>query len=101
MLRWTPRWILHRLSFGCRFFSGSPPASDCLPFSDRNLKRRLHALNAGLLSVRSRGFPESSEAIRVRLQGELHGDIPYRLFVYRAGERHHAVITDFERSVDT
>jgi hypothetical protein len=71
---------------------------DCLPFSDRNIRKRLHDLNAGLLSVRSRGFPEASEAIRCRLQGELHGDLPYRLFVYRIGERHHAVITDFEQS---
>ncbi len=69
---------------------------DALPFSDRAIGERLRKLGSGSVAVRCRGFPEPGDVIAARLQRYLRGDTPYRLFVYRSGERHHAVIAEFK-----
>jgi hypothetical protein len=69
---------------------------DSLPFSERAIAARLRQLDCGEITVRCRGFPEPGHVVAARLQTKLGGDVPHRLFIYRSGERHHAVISDFD-----
>jgi len=69
---------------------------EALPYSDRAIGERLRKFGAGSVTVRCRGFPEPGDVIASRLQRYLRGDIPCRLFVYRSGDRHRAVIAEFE-----
>ena len=72
---------------------------DSLPFSDRAIVKRLRELDCGPLTVRCRGFPEPGDIVARRLQKRLHGDTPLRLFIYRTGDRHHAVVAEFQPTV--
>lgn len=78
---------------------------DALPFADRAIGERLRELGAGSVAVRCRGFPEPGDVVAARLQRRLRrntrGETPYRLFVYRSGDRHHAVIAEFAASGGT
>ena len=69
---------------------------EALPYSDRAIGERLRKCGAGSVAVRCRGFPEPGDVIAGRLQRYLRGDAPCRLFVYRYGDRHRAVIAEFE-----
>ena len=69
---------------------------EALPYSDRAIGERLREFGAGSVAVRCRGFPEPGDVIAGRLQRYLRGDIPCRLFAYRSGDRHRAVIAEFE-----
>jgi hypothetical protein len=69
---------------------------DALPFSERAIADRLRRCSCGEITVRCRGFPEPGHVVAARLQPKLTGDVPHRLFIYRSGERHHAVISEFD-----
>ncbi|HJO07578.1 MAG TPA: class I SAM-dependent methyltransferase [Chloroflexota bacterium] len=69
---------------------------DALPFSERAIADRLCRGDCGEITVRCRGFPEPGHVVAARLQAKLGGDIPHRLFIYRSGDRHHAVISAFD-----
>lgn len=70
---------------------------EALPFSERRLLERLHALDASRVEVMRRGSPVETNPLETRLGSQLDGSVVFTVALTRVGGQHVAIVCQRER----